>query len=63
MYLGEFPEDVFAELDMAVFSPGVPLDIPVAVFLKEHQIPIIGEIELAFMKEKGQVNWYHRNEW
>ncbi len=55
VYLGEFPEDVFAELDMAVFSPGVPLDIPVAVFLKEHQIPIIGEIELAFMKEKGQV--------
>ncbi len=54
-YLGEFPEDVFAGLDYAVFSPGVPLTIPVATFLKEKNIPIIGEIELAYMCEKGRV--------
>jgi len=55
VYLGEFPEDVFEKLDCAVFSPGVPLSIPVATFLKEKNIPIIGEIELAFLQEKGEV--------
>lgn len=54
-YLGEFPEDVFAALDYAVFSPGVPLTIPVAKFLKEKKVSIIGEIELAYLCEKGKV--------
>lgn len=54
-YLGDFPEEVFAGLDCAVFSPGVPLDIPVAEFLKKKKIPIIGEIELAWLMEKGKV--------
>lgn len=55
VYLGDFPEEVFAGLDCAVFSPGVPLDIPLAHFLREKNIPVIGEIELAFMMEKGTV--------
>lgn len=55
VYLGKFPEDIFAELDLAVFSPGVPLDIPVAEFLRERGVPIIGEIELAYRWEKGIV--------
>ncbi|MCH5252890.1 MAG: UDP-N-acetylmuramoyl-L-alanine--D-glutamate ligase [Lachnospiraceae bacterium] len=55
VYLGEFPEEIFAGLDCAVFSPGVPLDIPVAEFLKEKKIPMIGEIELAWLMEQGTV--------
>ena len=55
VYLGEFPKEVFEKLDCAVFSPGVPLTIPVAEFLREKKIPIIGEIELAFLEEKGNV--------
>lgn len=55
VYLGTIPEEVLDILDCAVFSPGVPLDIPVAEALKEKKIPIIGEIELAFMAEKGAV--------
>lgn len=55
IYLGEFPEDIFSEFDCAVFSPGVPLDIPAAEFLKAKGIPIIGEIELAYLQEKGKV--------
>ena len=39
----------------AVFSPGVPLDIDLASELRELNIPIIGEIELAFLCEKGVV--------
>lgn len=55
VYLGDFPEDIFAGLDCAIFSPGVPLTIPAAEFLKERKIPIIGEIELAYLLEQGQV--------
>lgn len=55
VYLGDIPDDVMDTLSLAVFSPGVPLDIPPAEKLKQHQIPIIGEIELAFLNEKGTV--------
>ena len=54
-YLGDFPEDVFAEMDYAIFSPGVPLTIPLAKFLREKNVPIIGEIEMAYMLERGRV--------
>lgn len=55
VYLGSIPEVVLQTLDCAVFSPGVPLDIPVAEQLRQHQIPIVGEIELAFWQEQGVV--------
>lgn len=55
VYLDSFDEDVFAQLDCAVFSPGVPLDIPIADFLRKNKVPIIGEIELAYTFEKGRV--------
>lgn len=55
VYLGAYPEDEFATFDYAVFSPGVPLDIPVADFFREKNIPILGEIELGYYGEKGQV--------
>lgn len=55
VYLGVIPEDVLQGLDCAVFSPGVPLTIPVAEAVKAQGIPIIGEIELAYLCEKGSV--------
>ena len=55
VYLGEFPKEKVTELDLAVFSPGVPLDIPLADLFREAGVPIIGEIELAYMLEKGAV--------
>lgn len=55
VYLGEVPEETLAAFQCAVFSPGVPLDIPLAEKLREHGIPIMGEIELAFLREKGVV--------
>lgn len=55
VYLGTFPEDVLKQLDCAVFSPGVPLTIPVAEALRAQGIPILGEIELAYLYEKGSV--------
>lgn len=55
VYLGEYPEEEFASFDCAVFSPGVPLDIPLAEFLKGQGVPLIGEIELAYQLEQGRV--------
>lgn len=55
VYLGEIPSEVMAGLDCAVFSPGVPLDVPVAVQLKQQGVPMIGEIELAYLVEQGVV--------
>ena len=55
VYLGDFPEDISASFDCAVFSPGVPLDIPAARHLKRSKVPVIGEIELAWLMERGQV--------
>ncbi len=55
VYLGEIPEEVWQTLDCAVFSPGVPLDIPIAKQMREHNVPIIGEIELAYYCERGVV--------
>jgi UDP-N-acetylmuramoylalanine--D-glutamate ligase len=37
-----------AQADMAVFSPGVPLDIPLAIHLRNEGVPIWSEVELAF---------------
>lgn len=55
VYLGTIPEEVLRKLDCAVFSPGVPLTIPVAEAVRKHGIPIIGEIELAYLCERGRV--------
>ena len=54
-YVGELPEEVRSKLDMAVLSPGVPLDIPLVVDLKERNILILGEIELAYQVAKGSI--------
>lgn len=55
VWLGALPDEVLRDLDCAVFSPGVPTDIPVAKELGARGIPIIGEIELAFLYERGRV--------
>ena len=55
VFLGKMTKEELAGFACAVFSPGVPLDIDLASELRELSIPIIGEIELAFLCEKGVV--------
>ena len=55
VFLGKMTKEELAGFACAVFSPGVPLDIDLASELRELNIPIIGEIELAFLCEKGVV--------
>ncbi|MCM1182074.1 MAG: UDP-N-acetylmuramoyl-L-alanine--D-glutamate ligase [Roseburia sp.] len=52
---GAFPEELAGELALAVLSPGVPTDADFVLYMKEHGIPIWGEIELAYRFAKGRV--------
>lgn len=53
--LGELAEDVMERIDLAVLSPGVPTDLPMVNSLRNRQIPIWGEIELAYFFGKGRI--------
>ena len=53
--LGDLQEDVMKTLDLVVMSPGVPTDLPVVNQMRDMEIPIWGEIELAFTYGKGDV--------
>ena len=53
--IGEFPEEILAELDMTVLSPGVPTDLPVIEKMRKQGITVIGEVELAYQFGKGDV--------
>ncbi len=53
--LGELPEEKIDTLDLVVMSPGVPLDLPVMDRIRGRNIPVWGEIELAYRCGKGRV--------
>ena len=54
-HFGEFPTAWIEKLDLAVLSPGVPLDIPQVEQLIEGEIPLWGEVELAYQVGKGKI--------
>ena len=45
--IGAFPEELLNTLDLVILSPGVPTDLPIILKMKEKEIPVIGEVELA----------------
>ena len=53
MVLGAHPEN-FQDYDLAVISPGVPIDTPYIHKLKASGLHLIGEIELAYILCKGR---------
>ncbi len=55
IFIGTLPESALAETELAVVSPGVSLETPVVQSVKEHLIPIIGEIELAYQCASGKL--------
>lgn len=55
LILGELPELVMDQLDLAVLSPGVPTDLPFVIRLQEKGVPIWGEIELAYACARGNL--------
>lgn len=53
--LGDLPEEIIDMLDLVVLSPGVPTDLDIINKMREKQIPIWGEIELAYYFSKGRI--------
>ena len=53
--LGEFPENLKKETELAVLSPGVPVDLPLVEELRTNGAAIWGEVELAYHFGKGKI--------
>ena len=53
--LGKVQDGDFDGIEKCVVSPGVALDTPVMKAVIDSGIPVIGEIELAYLYDKGQV--------
>ncbi|SHJ56406.1 UDP-N-acetylmuramoyl-L-alanine--D-glutamate ligase [Tepidibacter formicigenes] len=50
--LGKHIEDV-TDIDLAIVSPGVPLDLPFIEKIKRNNIEVIGEVEFSYRLSKG----------
>lgn len=55
LWIGELPDAAVQEMELAVVSPGIPLDTPVILKLQAAGVPVVGEAELAYRFEKGRV--------
>ena len=53
--IGELPKEMEMGIEMVVLSPGVPSDTAFADSFRNRNIPVIGEIELAYLCAKGQI--------
>lgn len=55
LWVGAVPEEVKREIALVVISPGVPVDAPFLEEYKNKNIPVWGEIELAYTFAKGKI--------
>ncbi len=53
--LGDITKEDLCGIEEAVISPGIPLDKPVPLMLRENGIKIIGELELAYRNSQGRL--------
>lgn len=53
--LGELTGEVISKVDLMILSPGIAIDAPFVLKVKEAGIPIWGEIELAYVIGKGKI--------
>ncbi len=49
------PQEIRETVEALVLSPGVPTDTDFVNSFRQKKIPILGEIELGYMQEKGKV--------
>lgn len=52
---GNMPEDIVKSADLLVISPGVPIDSEIVSLFEDAEVPVWGEIELAYNYERGRV--------
>lgn len=55
LYTGELSKEVSELIELVVVSPGVPTDLPVLDAFREADVPVWGEVELAYRCGKGMV--------
>lgn len=55
LIIGEMPDEVVKETDLLVISPGVPIDSDIVKLFEKENVPVWGEIELAYNFEQGTV--------
>lgn len=55
IFFGELPEEIYKDIKLTVLSPGVPVDSAFVLDLNARNIPVIGEVELAYRYDKGSV--------
>lgn len=53
--LGELPKEVINNIDLMILSPGIAIDNPFVNTVREAEVPIWGEIELAYVTGKGKI--------
>lgn len=53
--LGAFPEELEREAELVIISPGVPADLDFVCRLRNNNVPIWGEVELAYRFAKGRL--------
>lgn len=58
LYTGSYPQVGPGDYDLLVVSPGVPLQIAPVKQAYEAGIPVIGEVELAYLLKAGGVEIY-----
>ena len=54
-HIGAFQDEITEGVELAVLSPGVPVDADFVVYMKTQGIHIWGEIELGYHYAKGRV--------
>ena len=53
--IGQLPKEIAMQIELVVLSPGVPSDTAFADSFRKRNVPVIGEIELAYLCGKGKV--------
>lgn len=53
--IGNMPQEKAGEFDLAVISPGVPIDSDIVKCFEAVNVPVWGEVELAFNYDRGKV--------
>lgn len=53
--IGNLPTEIIHKLDLMILSPGISVEAPFVIDVKEAGVPVWGEIELAYHFDKGRI--------
>ena len=53
--LGEFPAEEIGDMDLLIMSPGISCEMPLVDEFRKRNLPVWGELELAYRTGRGRV--------